>query len=80
MCLPQIHHHQHEYFELYAKNFNLRRHIKFNHEVLSVKPAKDHEESGCWDLKVQNLQTGQISDERFDAVMVCSGHHVKPLK
>lgn len=48
--------------------------------MLKVKQAKDFDETGCWDVKVKNLQTGQISEERFDAVMICSGHHVKPLK
>ena len=70
---------KHEYFELYAKNFNLKRHIKFNHEVLKVRQAKDYEETGCWDVKVQNLETNEFKDERFDAIMICSGHHVKPL-
>jgi len=70
----------HEYFELYAKNFNLKRYIKFHHEVLKVKQSKDFDESGCWDVQVKNLLNDQVSIERFDAVMVCTGHHVKPLK
>jgi len=70
----------HEYFELYAKNFNLKRYIKFKHEILSVKQAKDFDATGCWNVTVKNLETDQITDERFDAVMICSGHHVKPLK
>jgi len=70
----------HEYFELYAKNFNLKRHIKFNHEILKVKQAKDFDETGCWIVTVKNLENSLISEERFDAVMVCSGHHVKPLE
>jgi cation diffusion facilitator CzcD-associated flavoprotein CzcO len=29
-----------EYFEAYAEHFNLREHIKFNTQVLSIKPVE----------------------------------------
>lgn len=37
-----------EYFQLYAKNFDLYKYIKFHHRVSNVKRAEDYDISGKW--------------------------------
>lgn len=56
--------------------------IKFNHWVISVTRAPDHKSIGRWVVKVMDRSNGNedISESTFDAVMVCTGHHVHPYK
>lgn len=62
-----------EYFEEYASFFNLRPHIRFHHKVLSVSPLPD----GKW--RVDSVSgDGETSEEIYDAVFVCTGHHSNP--
>ncbi|RWS27198.1 dimethylaniline monooxygenase [N-oxide-forming] 5-like protein [Leptotrombidium deliense] len=67
------------YLESYAVHFELKKYIRFGHEVISVTYNDDYEFTGKW--KVTSVdKLNQKTDERvFDAVLVCSGHHVKPL-
>lgn len=67
------------YLEDYANQFDLRPHIKTNHEVISVKRSTDYDESGKWLVSVRNVTSGEESKEIFDGVLICTGHHVKPL-
>lgn len=56
------------YLEAYADRFDLRRHIRFQTEVVQVSPHTD-----AW-----NVTTKDGSSERFDAVVVASGHQGVP--
>ncbi|ETE65079.1 Dimethylaniline monooxygenase [N-oxide-forming] 3, partial [Ophiophagus hannah] len=58
-----------EYIELYAKHFDLLKYIQF-------KKHSDFHVSGQWDVETQ--KDGKLESITFDAVMVCSGHHVYP--
>ena len=65
-----------EYFMLYAKQFDLLRHIKYRQEILSVTQADDYKSTGRWDLRIKDLEaSGAERTETFDAVLVCTGHH-----
>lgn len=70
---------QHEYFEMYADHFGLKPFIKFHHKMVKLEPNDDYDLTGRWKATVQNLRSKELSDEVFDGVMVCTGHHVKPL-
>jgi dimethylaniline monooxygenase (N-oxide forming) len=64
-----------KYLQSYAEYFGSDNYIRFNHEVLSVKQADDHSDTGKWLLVVMNKNTKTTSTEMFDAVLVCTGHH-----
>ncbi|GBM69912.1 Dimethylaniline monooxygenase [N-oxide-forming] 5 [Araneus ventricosus] len=67
-----------EYIMLYAKAFDLLRHIRYHLEVTKIEPCKDNEDNGRWTVTLRSTQTETISREKFDGVMVCTGHHVYP--
>ena len=62
-----------EYLETYAEHFNFKKYIKFNHEVLSVKPILRKKETEMWDVVVKDLTSKKIQKNTFDAVVVCNG-------
>nr|AAQ94601.1 flavin containing monooxygenase 1 [Danio rerio] len=66
-----------EYFRMYAENFQLKRHIRFQTRVLHVTPRPDFPHSGQWDVETES-KDGQREKQVFDAVMVCTGHHCHP--
>uniref|UniRef100_A0A2K6FXG4 Flavin-containing monooxygenase n=2 Tax=Propithecus coquereli TaxID=379532 RepID=A0A2K6FXG4_PROCO len=65
-----------EYFRIFAKNFDLLKYIRFQTTVVGVKKCPDFSSSGQW--KVVTQSHGQEQSAIFDAVMVCSGHHILP--
>ncbi|XP_053549200.1 flavin-containing monooxygenase 3-like [Bombina bombina] len=65
-----------EYLRLYARNFDLIRHIKFKTTVLHVEKHKDFSSTGQWDIITEN--NGEQRSTVFDAVLICTGHHVYP--
>ncbi|XP_052092344.1 flavin-containing monooxygenase 5-like [Mytilus californianus] len=66
-----------KYFNLYVDKFELRKHIHFRHEIISVKPTDDFETSGQWILKVKDLANEEEHNITYDAVMICTGHHAE---
>lgn len=54
------------YYDAYADRFDLRRHLRFEHEVSSVRPDAD----GRWQVSFTNGRT-----DTFKGVLVCNGHH-----
>ncbi|CAH1271239.1 FMO5 [Branchiostoma lanceolatum] len=67
-----------KYFRLYADNFGLMKYIRFRHRVDSVKPKEDFAETGQWDIIYTDEEKNESTTEVYDAVMVCTGHHVYP--
>ncbi|XP_007525263.2 flavin-containing monooxygenase 2 isoform X2 [Erinaceus europaeus] len=65
-----------EYFRIFAKKFDLLKYIQFQTLVISVKRRPDFSSSGQWEVVTQ--RDGQEHSKVFDAVMVCSGHHIIP--
>lgn len=66
--------HQHlaDYFQGYAKNFNLYDCIEFNTMVEHCKKTSD----GKWAITTSS--NGQTKTVTFDWLVVCNGHHWKP--
>lgn len=60
-----------KYLELYAKEFDLVRHIVYGTEVVRVSAA-DHVSSTRWSVSFRNLETGEMQSEDFDSIMVCT--------
>ncbi|XP_043346852.1 dimethylaniline monooxygenase [N-oxide-forming] 3-like isoform X3 [Dermochelys coriacea] len=65
-----------EYIRMYAKHFALVRYIKFKTMVSSIKKRPDFSVTGQWDVVTK--RDGKEESAVFDALMVCSGHHVYP--
>uniref|UniRef100_A0A1B0CKM6 Flavin-containing monooxygenase n=1 Tax=Lutzomyia longipalpis TaxID=7200 RepID=A0A1B0CKM6_LUTLO len=58
----------------YADHFNLRKHIKFQHNVVRVHP---HGESQ-WEVLVRDLVEDKYTTTIFDAIFICNGHYSTP--
>ncbi|NWI01776.1 FMO4 monooxygenase, partial [Tichodroma muraria] len=65
-----------EYFRMYARHFNLLRHVRFQTTVLSVRKCPDFTASGQWEVVTETA--GVRESHIFDAVMVCTGHYQEP--
>ncbi|NXO11219.1 FMO4 monooxygenase, partial [Oriolus oriolus] len=65
-----------EYLRMYARHFDLLRHICFQTTVLSVRKRPDFTTSGQWEVVTET--DGVRMSHVFDAVMVCTGHYQKP--
>ena len=64
-----------QYFELYANHFSLKNYIRFRTEILKVKRAPDFSSTGSWILKTKELENDKVSEETYDAILLCTGHH-----
>lgn len=64
-----------EYLHRYAED--LRGLIKFQRLVLDVSVSARHPRTE-WKVTWLDLQTNQVSDAKFDAVIVANGHHNDP--
>lgn len=65
-----------EYFRIFAKKFDLLKYIQFQTTVLTVRKHTNFSSSGQWEVVTQS--NGREQSAVFDAVMVCSGHHIIP--
>ncbi|NWX99135.1 FMO3 monooxygenase, partial [Nothoprocta ornata] len=65
-----------DYIWKFAEHFDLLRHIRFKTLVTKIKKRPDFSVTGQWDVVTE--KDGKKETEVFDAVMICSGHHVYP--
>ncbi|XP_015267312.1 PREDICTED: dimethylaniline monooxygenase [N-oxide-forming] 3 isoform X2 [Gekko japonicus] len=65
-----------EYIQMFAEHFDLLKYIKFKTLVIHVRKRLDFPITGQWEVETET--EGQVELDVFDAVMVCSGHHVYP--
>ncbi|KAI5946161.1 Dimethylaniline monooxygenase [N-oxide-forming] 3 [Manis javanica] len=75
---PNFMHHSHlqEYITAFAKEKNLLKYIQFKTLVSSITKCHDFSVTGRWDVTTE--KDGKKGSAVFDALMVCSGHHVYP--
>ena len=66
-----------EYFQMYAKKFDLLKHIKFNTTVSSIKRTDDHDITGKWEITYYPHGKEIVGKklEIVDYLFVCTGHH-----
>ena len=70
-----------QYFQMYAENFKLLPHVKFNTTVERVEQSADYDKTGRWSVtyrSTDDFQSGTVHQEVYDGVLVCTGHHVYP--
>lgn len=60
-----------DYYQAYADKFDLRKHFKFEHHVVRVRPLLDE----SWEVIVRDLKFKNYETYTFDAVLVCNGHY-----
>ncbi|KAJ6653875.1 hypothetical protein lerEdw1_008623 [Lerista edwardsae] len=65
-----------KYIQMFAKHFDLVKYIKFKTFVINIKKNSDFPVTGQWDVVTE--KDGKKELHVFDAVMICSGHHVYP--
>ncbi|XP_008583786.1 PREDICTED: dimethylaniline monooxygenase [N-oxide-forming] 5-like [Galeopterus variegatus] len=66
-----------EYLRMYAKHFDLVKHIQFLSKVCSVRKHSDFSCTGQWEVVVE--AEGKQESCVFDGVMVCSGLYAHPF-
>src|SRR6185437_2379008 len=64
---------------MYGEKCGFQKFVKYRHEVEHLEQSSNYETTGQWSVKVRDLSSGVVRNEIFDAVMVCTGHHVTPL-
>ena len=62
------------YFHRYAENFDLFKYVKFEHQVLRIRPLLNDK----WEFIVNNLKADKCETFIFDAVFVCNGISFAP--
>ncbi|XP_077389821.1 flavin-containing monooxygenase 5-like isoform X2 [Festucalex cinctus] len=65
------------YLRMYAQNFGLLQHVRFQTAVVSVRQTADFADTGQWTVETEGSD-GRRESEVFDAVMVCTGHFNTP--
>ena len=66
------------YMELYVDQFDLKRSIRFEQEVISVTPSTDYADTGRWIVVAKDRKSGEVKRKEYDAVLICNGHHCEP--
>ncbi|XP_007887552.1 flavin-containing monooxygenase FMO GS-OX-like 4 [Callorhinchus milii] len=68
------------YLEQYTDQFGIRSHIKFCTNVELVNPISgaNGDTKNLWEIISKDLRRGTHCTERFDSVLVCTGHYSDP--
>mgnify|MGYP000008056098 CR=1 FL=1 len=61
------------YFERYAQHFGITFHVRFNTEVVSVRPGPDFEKTPMWLVTTANGET-----KEYRTVTIANGHNWSP--
>ena len=68
-----------KYFRLYAEQFDLLRHIKFQTSVIQIVKSDSYSKTGNWVVTYHSV--GEIvRQEEFQGVLICTGHHTFPYQ
>lgn len=68
-----------DYLRLFAASFDFHKYVRLQHAVVDVRRAAEdsYERDGKW-LVTYRTPDGQMREEMFDAVLLCTGHHTQP--
>jgi dimethylaniline monooxygenase (N-oxide forming) len=68
------------YIDMYGQSFGFNEFVHFEHQVIAVSKADDYQQTGRWKVRVKDVSKSppEESEDVYDGVMVCSGHHVTP--
>ncbi|KAA0202625.1 hypothetical protein HAZT_HAZT009104 [Hyalella azteca] len=66
------------YLQDYSQNFDLERHIKFEHVVLEVVPSKPGASDTEWIVTVRDLTSDKLTTTLCHALLICNGHYSVP--
>lgn len=58
-----------KYYQTFDAKYDLKKHVKFEHQVVRVRPL-----TNGWEVIVKDLATNIYATHNFDGVIVCSGH------
>lgn len=62
-----------QFYQAYADKFHLLELIRFETQVVRVRPLNDK-----WEVLVQDMKLNKFETSTFDAVLVCNGHYTTP--
>ncbi|XP_074076461.1 flavin-containing monooxygenase 5-like [Macrotis lagotis] len=65
-----------DYARMYAKHFDLLKHIHFLSMVITIRKCSDFSSTGQWNVVIE--ADGKQKSYIFDGIMVCSGHYSDP--
>ena len=63
-----------KYFNDYADNFDIKKYINFGTEVTKCSYCED----GSWEIEWRSINSNETRKTKFDALVVCNGHHHIP--
>ena len=72
-----------QYYNLYAEQFGLSKHIRFNCKVVFVSKLRDGDDTKSlkWKVRYHEVSNGHVVKQEtrlFDGVFVCTGHLWQP--
>lgn len=67
-------HEVHEYLMDYARKFSVDKVIKFNRQVIEIRPGKEK----AWEVTENDLQLNMQEKRSFDFVAICNGRYNDP--
>lgn len=67
-----------DYLNRYADAFDLRRHIRFEHQVVRVRPLSDADNG--WEVISLDLVNRSYETRHFESILVCNGHFSTPSR
>lgn len=62
------------FFRSYANEYNLNDVIKFQNQVVNVRPLDE----GRWEILSRNLPKNTYETHQYDAIFLCNGHYSSP--
>lgn len=67
-----------EFLKEFARHFRLTDLIRFNTEVVRVEVVENKDKWVVESRTIDQFISSSESEEEFDAVVICSGHHTQP--
>lgn len=67
-----------EFLKEFARHFGLTDLIRFNTEVVRVEVVENKDKWVVESRTIDQFISSSESEEEFDAVVICSGHHTQP--